>query len=118
MKYITISLAALSGIIAVLWLTIGGSALIIVLSVSSIMLVIISAFSLGIWFSHKSIQLGAKLAIEAQSNNDQWDTAKMNGLAKFGESMLKLKGGNNNNEYPLLEDSSLDGQFMITGIEE
>jgi hypothetical protein len=119
MKLTIVGLSAATGISCALYLVFGGTALLVGVSTISLLTLTISCFTLGIWYSHKSIQLGAKIATEAVSNNDKWDTVKMQSLAQFGGEIFKLKGQGqgNENEYPLLEDIS-DGQFMITGIDD
>lgn len=118
MKWIAISLAGLTIILSVLYFTIGGTILLIGLSTLGLLTIILSCFFLGAWYTHKSIQLGAKLAIEAQNNNDRWDNVKMKSLAQFGGEMLKLKGQNTDNRYPLLEldNDASDASFTIQGV--
>jgi hypothetical protein len=121
MKWIAISLTVLIIILAALWLAIGGSALAIALSILSAVTIALGVFSLGIWYAHQSIQLGAKLATEAQNNNDRWDSVKMQSLAHFGGEIFKLKGSNQAaTGFPLLESSNdtFDASFTIAGIED
>lgn len=123
MKTAGIILSGLGVSLGVLYLTVGGPLLAIVLGAISLTLLIISVFGLGIWYAHKSISLGAKLAIDAQANNDKWDTVKMQSLAQFGGEMLKLKGGvtETTNGYPPLLESGQDFNdfnLVITGLEE
>ena len=116
MKYIAISLASLAVILGGLYLTVDGEILLTGAIVMSIILAIIIAFSLGIWYAHKLIQLGANIAIEAQNNNDQWDTTKTEALAKFGNEILRLKG----DSYPALPEQSdtFNSNFIIEGLDE
>jgi hypothetical protein len=74
--WITLTLTVSTVTLAILYFTIGGLALGIALGTIGLTTIIISMFSLGIWYAHKSIQLGAKLATEAQANNDRWNTVK------------------------------------------
>ncbi len=119
MKWIAITLTALTIILAILYLTIGGMVLAITLATIGLTAIMVSIFSLGIWYAHQSIRLGAKLVTEAQNNNDHWDTVKMQSLTQFGGEMLKLKGVDN--KYPSLESGSSDNfnaPFTIQGISD
>lgn len=119
MKIVIISLSTSTGLLAVLWFAFGGPVLLIGLATISAVCLVISCFTLGIWYAHKSIQLGAQIANEAVNNNDKWDSVKMQSLAKFGGEMLRLKGGNeHSNGFPLLEESSTDFDLLISGIDE
>lgn len=121
MKWIALTLVTLTIILVILYFAIGGEILAIGLGIIGLIAIITSVFSLGIWYAHKSIQLGAKLVIEAQNNNDRWDSVKMESLAQFGGEVLKLRGQNNAN-YPLLEtgnnDDTVDVSFTIRGIDD
>jgi hypothetical protein len=119
-KWITGSLVGLTLILAILYATVGGTFLLIGLSTVGLTVLISGIFSVGIWYAHRSIQLGAKLAIEAQNNNDRWDTVKMQSLAQYGKEILKLKGDNQaTNGYPLLEqdNDTFDVDFTIQGVD-
>lgn len=120
MKWIALTLTVLTIILAILYLAIGGTILAIGLGTIAMTTLILAVFSVGIWYAHRSIQLGANLAIEAQNNNDKWDSIKMQSLTKFGGDMLKLKGQNTDNGYPLLEsgNDAFDASFTIQGIDE
>lgn len=120
MKWIAITLTVLTIILTILYFAIGSEILAIGLGTIGMIAIMVSVFSLGIWYAHKSIQLGAKLAIEAQNNNDKWDAVKAKSLAQFGGEILKLKGQNTNNGYPLLEsdNDTLDASFTIQGIDD
>jgi len=100
MKWIAIVLAISSGILASLYVTIGGTVLAIALSVTSMVVLIIGVFSLGIWYAHQSIQLGAKLALDSQRVNDQWDAIKTKGLTQFGGEMIKLAKSQSSADFP------------------
>jgi hypothetical protein len=118
MKWIAVTLGSLSAILGILYIAIGGTILGIVLAVIGSTGIVMGMFSLGVWYAHRSIQLGAKLAIEAQSSNDQWDTTKIQSLTNFGKEMLKLRD-NSSNGYPLLESGeAFDTSFTISGIDE
>jgi hypothetical protein len=120
MKWTAITLTILTAILAILYATIGGTILLIGLSTIGLLTVILSCFGLGIWYAHKSIQLGAKIATEAVNNNDRWDSVKMKSLAQFGGEIFKLKGDNQAaNGFPLLESNNdaFDASFTITGVD-
>lgn len=120
MKWIVILLTALTTILAVLYLIIGGMGLAIALGTIGLTAIIMTVFSLGIWYAHKSIQLGAKLAIEAQNVNDQWDSVKMKSLSSFGSEIFKLakSQGVDIGFPPMLESDTIDASFTIQGIDE
>lgn len=118
MKAAGLILVGLGTTLTILYLTVGGHWLAIGLGAVSVTLLIVSVFTLGVWYAHKSIGLGAKLVIEAQTSNDQWDTAKIKSLTHFGTEMLKLKGDNNNGGYPPLLESGNDFNFTINGLED
>ena len=106
-------------ILSILYFAVGSTILAVGLGTVVLTVTVVSMFSLGVWYAHKSIRLGAELAIQAQNNNDQLDSVKMQSLDRFGGDVLKLKGqtGGDNNGYPLLEDT-LDGSFTIQGIDD
>ena len=109
--------------LAALYFTIGGLALAILLGTVTLTALICGVFTLGIWYAHKSIQLGARLAIEAQNNNDRWDAEKMANLSRFGNEVLKLHRTQaaDSSFPPLLEmgnGETLDAAFTIQGIDE
>jgi hypothetical protein len=120
MKWIAITLGSLTAMLGILYVAIGGTVLGITLAIIGSTGIVMGMFSLGVWYAHKSIQLGADLAIQAQSNNDQWDTVKTKALADFGSQMIKLKNQNTNNGFPLLEqgNDTFDASFTISGIDE
>lgn len=120
MKWTAITLTVLMIILSVLYFTVGGTILLIGLSTIGLLTIILSCFFLGTWYTHKSIQLGANLVIEAQNNNDKWDSIKMKSLAQFGGEMLRLKENNQiNGDLPLLnqDDGMFDAPFTITGVD-
>lgn len=121
MKWIAITFANLTIILAALYLVIGGPVLAIALATIGLIAIVIGMFSLGIWYAHKSIRLGAKLAIEAQNNNDHWDTVKMQSLAQFGSDMIKLKSLPEGSAQSALGighvQDAFDASFTITGID-
>lgn len=119
MKTTGVILVGLGLSLGILYLTVGGSWLVIILGAVSLTLLIVSVFGLGVWYAHTSISLGAKLAIAAQSNNDKWDTVKMQSLARFGGEIFKLKGGAvETNGYPPLLEGDNDFKFLISGLDE
>ena len=122
-----LTVTSIAVILATLYAAIGGQALAIGLGVISITATIMGVFSLGIWYAHKSIQLGADLVTGAQNNNDQWDSKKMESLVQFSGDIFKIKGQQKqtDNGFPLLESGiessdSENGEtpFVIQGLDE
>ena len=125
MKWTAILLITLTLILAWLYLTIGGLVLAIALGTLGLVTLIIGVFSLGIWYAHQSIKLGAELATNAQNHNDQWDAAKMQSLSRFGGELVKLAKNQSTASEPsfppMLEmgqDSPIGSGFVIQGIED
>lgn len=117
MKLITSTLTILTIIFGILYFTIGGTILLVGLSTIGLTTFILAIFGAGIWYAHHSIQLGAKIAIDATNNNDRWDSVKMQSLARFGGEIFKLKGENTTNGMPMLEQGDMfDASFTIQGI--
>lgn len=117
-KWTAITLTTITATLGVFYFVIESTILLVGLSTIGLLTIILSCLFLGSWYTHKSIELGAKLAIEAQNNNDRWDSVKMKSLAQFGGEMLRLKGDNQQNVLPLLESNNdaLDASFTIQGI--
>ena len=121
MKWIAITLLTLTAILAILYLILGGYVLALALGTLALTVLIVAIFSLGIWYAHKSIQLGATLAIQAQAHNDRWDTAKTQALSRFGGDLLKLTKAQQPASWPpLLQagNDSIDASFTIHGLGE
>lgn len=119
MKWTAITLTILTIILSVLYFAIESTILLIGLSTVVLLTIILSSLFLGSWYTHRSIELGARLAIEAQNNNDKWDSIKMKSLAQFGGEMLRFKGDNQAGGQPLLNQGNdiFDNSFTITGVD-
>lgn len=105
---------------AIAYFTIGGLLLGIVFGTLLLTTLIVSIFSLGIWYAHKSISLGVNLAITAQTHNDQWDAHKLQSFSRFGSEMVKLARANQNGAgLPMLpDDDEIINGFLMNGFDE
>ncbi len=122
MKWMVMAMAILAVALAILYSIVGGVVLAIMLGTTLATTIILAIFSIGIWYAHSSIRLGAQISSEAINNNDHWDAVKMQSLARFGGEMFKLKSQNQSADggFPLLGsgDDTFDASFTIQGAED
>jgi hypothetical protein len=120
MKWIAIVMAILAMALAILYSIVGGVVLAIMLGTTTVTTIILAIFSLGIWYAHTSIRLGARISSEAINNNDRWDSIKMQALAQYGSEIFKLKSQNADRGFPLLGsgDDTFDASFTIQGADD
>jgi len=101
----------------------GGTVLAIGLGVLTLTTIILVAFALGGWWTARTMRLGAKLATEAASRNDQHDAVKIKALAQLTREAIKAKNQALPTEarYPALPPlpfESVEGTFTIAGLDE
>lgn len=124
MKYAIAILIAVSALLGVLWLSIGGQALTIALAVLLILAVLITLFALGSWWSAKLFAHGAKIALEAQTSDDRRDQTQIKALSKLATDMLKAgQQQTAHPQYPRISPPGgdvIDGQqrFIVDGLED
>lgn len=95
------------------WLLIG-------LVIIGLVLLILGVFFAGVYVARDMMQKGAGIALEAQQLNDQWDAAKMAGLANFGKEVIKIKSDSISagQQYPALPPMTpINGEFTIAGFD-
>ena len=128
MKSTMIGLLTIGLIVGILWAVLGGTALAIAFGVTVLVLIILSAFGLGSWWSSRLIEQGAAIALKAQGSDDRRDVVQMNALAGLVKETLKIRGSlPTSNPYPALpfrqEDTewrqqSFKTSFIIEGLDE
>lgn len=122
MKYLIILFAGITLIIAILWLTIGGQLLAVLLGATFLVLVIFAAFALGSWWSSKLMREGANIALVAQVSDDKRDLSQTSALVGLIRETLKIRNEQtqiNIPQYPALPDNGpIDAEFNISGFDE
>lgn len=113
-------LTVFSIILAILWYF-GGYALLVGLGAIGLTAVIFASFALGVKWSHKLMVTGAKLAINSQAKNDEYDAIKIKALSELTREAIKAKREElpASQGYPALPPfNAIDGTFTIAGLEE
>lgn len=123
MKYIIILFVGITLLIAMLWLTIGGQLLAVLLGATFLVLVIFAAFALGTWWSSKLMREGANIALVAQVSDDKRDLSQTSALVGLIRETLKIRNEQvpiNMPQFPALPDNSqtIDAEFNISGFDE
>lgn len=115
------NLSVFSIILAILWYF-GGYALLVGLGAIGLTAVIFASFAFGVKWSHKLMTDGARLAIDSQAKNDEYDAVKIKALSELTREAIKAKQealpapqvG-----YPALPPfNTIDGTFTIAGLDE
>lgn len=79
---------------------------------------------LGFWLGQNSFKEGAKITLEAQRVNDEWDVNKTQALSRFGTEVVRMARMQQVDPGypPLLEMGSgagaIEGDFIMTGFED
>jgi hypothetical protein len=121
MKRTILTLIGLTALAGVAYAILQTTWLLIALVVVGGVLLILGVFFAGVYVARDMMGRGADIALKAQQLNDQWDAAKMAGLAHFGREIVKVKGDAlaiSGQQYPALPPlGTLDGNFTIAGLD-
>ncbi len=124
MKYLIILFAGITLLIAMLWLTIGGQLLAVLLGATFWGLSLFAAFALGSWWSSKLMREGANIALVAQVSGDKKDLSQTSALVGLIRETLKIRNEQqvqtNVPQFPALPDNGqvIDAEFNISGLDE
>ena len=86
---LTIFIVVIAVVIAIFVWLIGSTALIIGLSIAGLFLYGAACAIAGAWWTERTIQRGAGIAITSTSKNDEYDTRKMEALTGLAEAVVK-----------------------------
>ena len=121
MKQTSAILIFVSFILGVLWLAYGGLALAIALGMLVFLTCLLLAFGLGSWWSSQLMERGARIALQAQSNDDRRDMVQMRAMSGLVKEVLKVRNiAVNDSQYPALPigEETVEGTFTVSGLEE
>lgn len=121
MKYTMIGLMAVTILVGLLWYSLGGLALTIMLSAVLLAALLAAAFGLGSWWSGKLMERGANIALKAQTSDDRRDTVQLTALAGLVKETLRIRNGlSNGDHYPSLPfgEEPVEASFTIAGLDE
>lgn len=86
---LTIFIGTIAIAITIFVYLVGATALIIGLSVIGLLIYGAGCAVAGAWWTERSIQRGAAIAITSTSKNDEYDTRKMEALTGLAEAVVK-----------------------------
>ena len=121
MKLTLAIIASLAVVVGLLWLTVGGTALAIGIGIFFLVSIIFVAFGLGSWWSGKLMERGARIALHAQTSDDQRDMVQMRAMSGLAKEMLRLRGeAQQETGFPSLPvgEELVEGTFTVSGLEE
>jgi hypothetical protein len=111
-----------------LWHLVGGVALAIACGAIVLIILILSAFAMGSWWSGQLIERGAAIALKAQLSDDRRDIIQVNALTSLVKETLKIRESlPAQNRYPTLSlpsiapvqgESVFRTSFVIEGLDE
>jgi uncharacterized membrane protein len=115
------TLIGLSFVVAIAYYVLSTTWLLIALIAVVTILILLGVFFAGVYVARDMMQRGADIVLKGQQINDQWDTAKMKGLADFGKEIIRVKTDSvaASQQLPALPPlTAIDGSFTIAGLDE